>query len=156
MNVGNIPDIPKIDKYHEWRILITMEMPRSCVTCFDHHFNSLRQSDALPLVQIMVCCLVGTKPLSDPMVGYCHSDPWKINCSEILIKIDIFSFKKMHSKCRLQNVNFVLASLIWWYSYASAFRRRRHYVFGLSVRPSIRPSVRPSVRSLKYPLLTCT
>ena len=44
--------------------------------------------------------------------------------------------------------------------YASAFRRRRHYVFGLSVRPSVRPSVRlsvrPSVRSLKYPLLTCT
>ena len=36
--------------------------------------------------------------------------------------------------------------------YASAFRRRRHYVFGLSVRPS----VRPSVRSLKYPLLTWT
>ena len=33
--------------------------------------------------------------------------------------------------------------------YASAFRRRRHYVFGC-------PSVRPSVRSLKYPLLTCT
>ena len=32
--------------------------------------------------------------------------------------------------------------------YASAFRRRRHYVFGLSVRPS--------VRSLKCPLLTCT
>ena len=32
--------------------------------------------------------------------------------------------------------------------YASAFRRRRHYVFGLSVRPS--------VRSVKYPLLTCT
>ena len=32
--------------------------------------------------------------------------------------------------------------------YAPAFRRRRHYVFGLSVRPS--------VRSLKYPLLTCT
>ena len=32
--------------------------------------------------------------------------------------------------------------------YASAFRRRRHYVFGLSVRPS--------VRSPKYPLLTCT
>ena len=38
----------------------------------------------------------------------------------------------------------------WFYAcYASAFRRRRHYVFGLSV-------VRPSVRSLKYPLLTCT
>ena len=36
--------------------------------------------------------------------------------------------------------------------YASAFRRRRHYVFGMSIRLSIRPSV----RSLKYPLLTCT
>ena len=41
-------------------------------------------------------------------------------------------------------------------NYASAFRRRRHSVFGLSVRPSVRPSIRPSVRSLKYPLLTCT
>ena len=34
------------------------------------------------------------------------------------------------------------------FCYATAFRCRRHYVFGLSVRPS--------VRSLKYPLLTCT
>ena len=37
-----------------------------------------------------------------------------------------------------------------WCFYASAFRRRRHHVFGLSVRPSVRlsvpPSVRPSVR----------
>ena len=39
-----------------------------------------------------------------------------------------------------------------WCFYASAFRRRRHYVFGLSVRLSLRRSV----RSLKYPLLTCT
>ena len=38
--------------------------------------------------------------------------------------------------------------LLWWpptdtcmdvYCYASAFRRRRHYVFGLSVRPSVPP-----------------
>ena len=42
--------------------------------------------------------------------------------------------------------------LIFQIFYASAFRRRRHYVFGLSVRPS----GCPSVRSLKYPLLTCT
>ena len=32
--------------------------------------------------------------------------------------------------------------------YAFAFRHRRHYIFGLSVRPS--------VRSLKYPLRACT
>ena len=31
----------------------------------------------------------------------------------------------------------------WRFYYASAFRRRRHYVFGLSVRLSVRPSVRP-------------
>ena len=30
--------------------------------------------------------------------------------------------------------------------YASAFRRRRHYVFGLSVPPSVCPSVHPCVR----------
>ena len=34
------------------------------------------------------------------------------------------------------------------FCFAPAFRRRRHYVFGLSVRPSI--------RSLKYPLSTST
>ena len=34
------------------------------------------------------------------------------------------------------------------FHYASAFRRRRHNVFGLSVRPS--------VQSPKYPLLSCT
>ena len=38
------------------------------------------------------------------------------------------------------------------YCYASAFRRHRHYVFGLSVRPS----VRPSARSPNNPLSTCT
>ena len=46
---------------------------------------------------------------------------------------------------------FLISSCAHWVLigfYASAFRRRRHYVFGLSVRPS--------VRSLKYPLLTCT
>ena len=41
---------------------------------------------------------------------------------------------------------------IWFDYYASAFRRWRHYVFGLPVRPSFRLSV----QSLKYPLLTCT
>ena len=33
----------------------------------------------------------------------------------------------------------VLYVSLWFYFYASAFRRRRHYVFGLSVRPSVRP-----------------
>ena len=40
--------------------------------------------------------------------------------------------------------------------YASPFRRQRHYVFGLSVRPSVRTYVRPYVRSPKYLLSTST
>ena len=36
--------------------------------------------------------------------------------------------------------------------YAFAFRRRRHYVFWLSVRPSVRPSVHPSeARNTLFP-----
>ena len=33
----------------------------------------------------------------------------------------------------------VMLLTVWQYCYASAFRRRRHYVFGSSVRPSVRP-----------------
>ena len=36
------------------------------------------------------------------------------------------------------SLNSVLGMILYYY--ASAFRRRRHYVFGLSVRPSVRPS----------------
>ena len=45
-------------------------------------------------------------------------------------------------------VPLITQEICFKYFYASAFRRRRHYVFGLSVRPS--------VRSPKYPLSTCT
>ena len=39
--------------------------------------------------------------------------------------------------------------------YASAFRRRRHYVFGLSFRPSVRPKPEiPSFRSSTRPTVT--
>ena len=50
------------------------------------------------LVQIMACCLFGTKPLSKQMLGYCELDPRGTNFSEILIKIQNFSFTKMHLK----------------------------------------------------------
>ena len=50
-------------------------------------FNSLRpiaaymhQQTKPTLVQIMACCLFGTKPLSEPMLIYCQLDPkWNIN-----------------------------------------------------------------------------
>ena len=45
-----------------------------------------------PLVQIMACHLFGTKPLSEQM----PNGPLRTNFSEILIKIQAFSLKKMH------------------------------------------------------------
>ena len=47
------------------------------------------------LIQIMVCRLVGTKPLPKPMLGYCR----KLERQEqTLIKIQHFSFTKIHLK----------------------------------------------------------
>ena len=46
------------------------------------------------LVQIMACCLFGTKPLSKLMLGYCQLDA----LGQISIKIQNFSFMKMHLK----------------------------------------------------------
>ena len=43
----------------------------------------------------MVCRLFIAKPLSEPMLRYCQLDP---NFSEILFKIQNFSFTKMHLK----------------------------------------------------------
>ena len=58
----------------------------------------MHQWIGLALVQIMACHLFGGKPLSEPMLGYCQLDTYDLgtNSSEILIKIQNFSFKKMH------------------------------------------------------------
>ena len=50
------------------------------------------------LVQIMVCSLFGTKPLSKSMLGYCQLRLLRTNFRELLIKIQNFSFTKMHQK----------------------------------------------------------
>ena len=48
----------------------------------------------------MACQLVGTKPLSEPMLGYCYIviGPLRTSFSEILIQMHTFSFKKSHFK----------------------------------------------------------
>ena len=54
------------------------------------------------LVQRMAYYLFGAKPLSEPILGYCQLPwigPFGTNFSEILIKIQNFSFTKMHLKC---------------------------------------------------------
>ena len=50
------------------------------------------------LVQIMACRLFSAKSLSKPMLGYCQLGPLWTNFHEILVKIQIFSFMKMHLK----------------------------------------------------------
>ena len=48
------------------------------------------------LIQIMAWCLFGAKPLSKPMLGYCQFQLLGTNLNEFLIKIQNFSFTKMH------------------------------------------------------------
>ena len=53
----------------------------------------------------MAWWLPGTKPQSEPMLTYCQLDPWKQTSVKIIIKIHIFSFKKMYLK---------VLSVKWW------------------------------------------
>ena len=55
----------------------------------------MRQWIRSALVRIMACLLFGAKQLSEPVLGY-----WTLrkNFSEVLIKIQNFSFTKMHLK----------------------------------------------------------
>ena len=68
----------------------------------------------------------------------CHRELWPT--SELFLLLSQEFFRPCWRK--------TLWECYFPYFYMSAFRRRRHYVFGLSVLPS--------VRSLKYPLSTCT
>ena len=84
-------------------------------------------------------------------------DPYRALLTLHMIMIMVITiYHNDNGICNAQTYPSMATELFWgnifFFFYAPAFRRRRHYVFGLSVRPS----VRPSVRSLKYPLLTCT
>ena len=75
--------------------------------------NSLRPSDIfiytsvnLPsLVQKMACRLIRAKPLSEPMLPYHQLDSKEHISVKFLLKIQAFSFKKMHFK-----------TMWWWYN----------------------------------------
>ena len=54
----------------------------------------IRQWTGSSLVQVMVCCLFGAKPLPEPMLVYCQPD----SLEQIWIGSLSFSFKKMHLK----------------------------------------------------------
>ena len=58
----------------------------------------MRQCIGSALLQIMAYYIFGAKPFSKPMLGYCQLDPQEQTSGEILIKIQNFSFTKMHLK----------------------------------------------------------
>ena len=58
----------------------------------------IRQLIGSAKIQIMACCLFGAKPSSKPMLDYCQLDPWEQTSVKFFIKIQKFSFIKMHLK----------------------------------------------------------
>ena len=77
---------------------------------FEWMINSLRLSDAYiyqytrpSLVEIVVCCLFGTKPLSEPMLPYWYLDPWGKNHSNL-----------NQNTTTTTKINFKMLSVKWW------------------------------------------
>ena len=106
----------------------------------------------------MACRLFGDKPVSKPMLGYRQLGPNEQTSVIFNPNTKLSIHKKCIWKYRLRNGSHLVQEEMsstsracdWnpfrWKTgrcgsnfYASAFRRRRHYVFGLSVRPSVRP-----------------
>ena len=78
--------------------------------CNMFDFTSSPPSDAYvrqwirsALVQIMACRLIGAKPLSQPMLGYCQLDPKEQTSVKFLSKYKIFHSQKCIWKHRLRN-----------------------------------------------------
>ena len=83
--------------------------------------NPLRLGDAYmcqwtgsSLDQIMACCLIGTKPLSEPKLAYCQSDPKEHISMKFWFKVKSFQSRKCTQKYCLPNCgHFVSASMCW-------------------------------------------
>ena len=72
----------------------------------------MRRQTLTSLVLIMACRLLGTKPLSEPMLVYCYLEPSNTHFSEIGIEILTFPFKKIQLKMSSANWRpFCLASM---------------------------------------------
>ena len=65
--------------------------------------TSMHQWIGSALVQIMACCLVGTKPLSEPMPTYYQLDPMEHNSMKFYSKFKYFHSRKYIWSCRLWN-----------------------------------------------------
>ena len=59
------------------------------------------------LLQVMACCLLGTKPLPEPMLAYCQLDSWEQ--MSIKLKLEFYHF---HSR-KLESYHFHSRKCIW-------------------------------------------
>ena len=87
-----------------------------------------------PFVQIMACHLFGVKPLSKLMLGHCQLDLLEQTTVKFSIKVQNFSFRKMHMKIWISSVKWQpfcpgedeftvllylkIVSAKWWPSYS--------------------------------------
>ena len=62
---------------------------------------------------MMACCLVGAKPLSEPVLKYCQLDPKEHISIKFYVKFKSFHWKKDISKCCLQNRSYFVSASIW-------------------------------------------
>ena len=65
----------------------------------------------------MACCLVGTKPLSEPMMEYCQLDPWEQTSVEFQSKFIHFHSRKFIWESCLENGGHFLQSSMCWLNY---------------------------------------
>ena len=63
----------------------------------------------------MACCLVSAKPLSEPILPYCQSDPKEHISVKFYLKFEIFHSRKQTWQCHLENdSHFFSASMCQW------------------------------------------
>ena len=119
-----------------------------CFTCarnivFQHKINCCVDVERMVCFPYVWLCFIGVSfEVTHMNIGsVCGQVEFTVLSSTWWTQNGFISVHREHG-----NPEHTLAPICWADVYASAFRRRRHYVFGLSVRPSVRLSVRPSVR----------
>ena len=96
--IGNISFIP-------WSIGWLGNISFIWVNSFPPSAAYMHQWTDSSLVQVMACCLIGAKPLPEPMLAYCQLDTWE----QIGIRMLPFSFKKIHLKMSSAKMSAILS-----------------------------------------------
>ena len=98
INVSNFQKFQFIIQLFSVRIRLNKAKSISLINSSSYNAAYMRQWTWPALVQITVCRLFGTKPLSEPILGLLSIGPLRTNFGDIVSKIQNFSFTKMHLK----------------------------------------------------------